>query len=135
MEFTMDVIEMAKELAQAITQDERCMHLQLSKATSDGDMELQKLIGEFNLIKIRLSVEYKKTPPDNKKLEKIQSELKHIYANIMRNPNMTEYTAAKEEMDKLLMHINSIIQMSISGEIDTDACGGNCEGCGGGCSH
>lgn len=127
----MEVIEKAKELAQTIMEDERCRRLQVARAANDNDIELQKLIGEFNLKKIALGAEFKKTPPDKEKAQKFENEMKELYAKIMANPTMAEYTQAKKDMDELLTHINSIIQMSVSGEVSEGSCSGNCEGCAG----
>lgn len=128
----MDVIEKAKELSMAIMQDERCIRLQNAKAANEADMELQKLIGEFNLKKIMLSAEYKKNPPDDAKLKAFEEELKDIYGKVMQNPHMAEFNAAKKQMDEMLGHINSIIQVAISGEVEQDGgCTGNCTGCAG----
>lgn len=128
----MDVIEKAKELSMAISQDERCVRLQVAKAANEADLSLQKQIGEFNLKKIMLSAEYKKTPPNDAKVKAFEEELRDIYANIMQNEHMAEFNAAKKDMDEMLTHINGIIQVAISGEVDNDSsCQGNCEGCSG----
>jgi cell fate (sporulation/competence/biofilm development) regulator YlbF (YheA/YmcA/DUF963 family) len=128
----MDVIEKAKELGVAITQDPRCVRLQVAKAANEADMELQKMIGEFNLKKIMLNAEYKKTPPDDARLKAFEEELRGIYGRILENDRMAEFNAAKKGMDEMLSHINGIIQVAISGEIDTPAgCSGSCEGCAG----
>jgi cell fate (sporulation/competence/biofilm development) regulator YlbF (YheA/YmcA/DUF963 family) len=128
----MDVIEKAKELSMAITQDERCIRMQVAKAANEADMPLQKFIGEFNLKKIMLNAEYKKTPPDDAKLKSLEEELRDIYAKIMENEHMAEFNAAKKGMDEMLGHINGIIQLAISGEVDSaDGCSGSCESCSG----
>jgi cell fate (sporulation/competence/biofilm development) regulator YlbF (YheA/YmcA/DUF963 family) len=128
----MDVIEKAKELSMAIMQDERCIRMQVAKTANEADIELQKLIGEFNLKKIMLGAEYKKNPPDDAKLKGFEDELKNIYKNIMENAHMSEFQLAKKDMDEMLAHINGIIQLAISGEIDdNEGCAGDCSSCSG----
>jgi cell fate (sporulation/competence/biofilm development) regulator YlbF (YheA/YmcA/DUF963 family) len=128
----MDVMEKARELSVAIMQDYRCIRMQVAKTANEADIELQKLIGEFNLKKIMLGAEYKKNPPDDAKLKAFEDELKDIYKNVMENAHMAEFNAAKKDMDEMLAHINGIIQLAISGEIDdNEGCGGDCAGCGG----
>lgn len=56
----MDVLEKARELAQAIAEDERCKRLQAAKIANDSDKELQDIIGEFNLKKLQLNNEFNK---------------------------------------------------------------------------
>lgn len=125
----MDVIEKAKELAMAIAQDERCVRLQGAKAENETDVGLQELIGKFNLKKMMLSGEYKKVPLDDAKLKALEEELRGIYADIMANPHMTAFNAAKKDMDDMLNHVNSIIQVAIDGEAETGGCTGSCESC------
>lgn len=129
----MDVIEKARELGQAIVEDERCKRLQVAKAANDNNANLQEMIGEFNLKKMQLNNEFNTNPDEQskEKFQRIEKELKDIYSKIMANETMIEYTAAKNDMDELVSHINSIIQVSISGEIDEDGCGGRCDSCSG----
>lgn len=128
----MGVIEKARELGEEIINDERCKRYRIAKAANDADPLLQDLIGEFNLKKLQLSNEFNKEQEkqSKEKIEQFQSELKAIYAKIMETESMKEFSAAKKDVDEMLSHINSIIQMSISGEADS-GCGGNCGSCSG----
>lgn len=128
----MDIIEKARELGQALMEDERCKRLQAAKAANDSDANLQELIGEFNLKKLQMNNEFNKNPEQQskEKLSALEQELKDVYNKIMATPSMVEFTAAKKDMDELIGHINSIIQMSVSGEVD-GSCSGNCASCGG----
>lgn len=125
----MDVIEKAKELAMAIAQDERCVRLQGAKAENETDTGLQELIGKFNIKKMMLSGEYKKAPLDDAKLKSLEEELRGIYAEIMANPHMAAFNSAKKDMDDMLGHVNSIIQVAVDGEAETGGCTGSCESC------
>jgi cell fate (sporulation/competence/biofilm development) regulator YlbF (YheA/YmcA/DUF963 family) len=130
----MSVIEKARELGQAIIEDERCQRLQSSKAANDNNVQLQEMIGEFNLKKMQLNNEFNTDleQQSKDKLAKIEQELKDLYAKIMATDSMIEFTNAKNDMDELIGHINSIIQVSISGEVDEDGgCGGSCDSCAG----
>lgn len=129
----MGVIEKARELGEAIMDDERCKRLQTAKAANDADPVLQDLIGDFNLKKLQLGNELKKEPEtqSKEKIEQFQKELKEIYGKIMSTESMKEFAAAKKDMDELVGHVNSIIQMSITGEVTGGDCGGNCSSCGG----
>lgn len=130
----MEVIEIARELGQALSEDKRCKRIQAAKAANDNDAELQELIGEFNLKKIQLNNEFNKDPEQQskEKMSKIEQELKDVYSKIMGTPGMVEFTEAKKDMDELIGHINSIIQMSVSGEVDQGGnCAGNCSSCAG----
>lgn len=127
----MGVIEKAQELGQALMEDERCKRLQLAKAANDNDAELQGLIGEFNLKKLQLNNEFnkKKEEQSKEKLTQVENELKEIYRKIMASKTMIEFTESKKDMDELIGHINSIIQLSVTGEVGGDSCGGECSSC------
>lgn len=130
----MEVIEIARELGQAIAEDGRCKRLQAAKAANDADAALQEQIHAFNLKQMQASAEMHKEPEkqDREKLGRLQSELKESYAAVMATPLMAEFAAAKKDMDELIGHINSIIQMSVTGEAgEGSACGGDCASCAG----
>ena len=132
----MDIIKMARDLGKAIQQDERYLKLQLARQSSDEDEELQNMIGEFNLKRMAINNEAQKDPRDEEKIKTLNEELRHVYAQIMMNANMTAYNVAKEEMDALLQRVNAIISQSSEGEDPETAdyspsCGGDCSGCSG----
>jgi cell fate (sporulation/competence/biofilm development) regulator YlbF (YheA/YmcA/DUF963 family) len=130
----MGVIEKARELGQEIMEDARCIRLQTAKAANDADTVLQEMIGEFNLKKLQLNNEFNKPQEEQSKERMAQTEkdLKEVYGRIMQNKAMAEFTEAKKDMDELVGHINAIIQMSISGEVEeSGGCAGDCGGCSG----
>ncbi|MGX8711198.1 YlbF family regulator [Clostridium sp. KNHs216] len=133
----MDIISLAREIGKEIQKDSRYLNMQLAKQNSDDDQQLQDLIGEFNLKRMAINNEAQKPEQDSDKMQVLNQELRHIYAQIMQNPNMTAYNKAKEEMDALLQRVSAIIGQSADGEDPetTDyvesSCGGNCSSCGG----
>lgn len=128
------IIELAKDLGHELQQDDRFIRTQLAQAAADEDAALQELIGEFNLKRIAVNNETNKEDKDPEKLQKLDGELRDVYAKIMANDNMAAYQAAKTELDKLVNRIGAIITLSAQGQ-DPDeepqGCGGNCSGCAG----
>ncbi len=133
----MDIIELARELGREIQKDERYLALQVARQTSDEDQELQNLIGEFNLKRMAINNEAGKPDRSDEKMKTLNEELRHCYAQIMMNPSMTAYNAAKEQMDALLQRVNAIISQSAEGgdpdtaDYEESSCGGDCSGCSG----
>ena len=123
----MDIITMARELGKLIQQDERYKRIDAAKKANDEDEKLQELIAKFNLKRSELSVEMSQ---ENKNPEKA------LYQEVMANPNMAEFNAAKAEVDGMMNFISTILYGSVNGE-DPDtiemqaSCGGNCSGCSG----
>ena len=134
----MTVIEMARELGKALQEDERYKKYQETKVKNDNDVDLQNLIGDFNIKRMQLNQEMQKKEKDAEVMKKLDSELKDIYAKIMGNSNMAEFTAAQEKLEKLISSVNYIISMAASGEDpmicpeeQPAGCGGSCSTCGG----
>ncbi|MBE6763591.1 MAG: YlbF family regulator [Ruminococcaceae bacterium] len=133
----MDVLlEMAKEMGEALQQDERYVALQMAQAKADEDKALQDLIGEFNLKRMALATESEKDEPDEEKLHKLDADLHEVYSRVMANESMQAYNTARIAIDQLLNGIQRILTLSAQGEdphsIDTEhSCGGNCGSCGG----
>lgn len=133
----MDMIQLARELGKAIQQDERYLRLQKAKQASDNDQKLQELIGEFNLKRMAINNEASKSERSEEKLQQLNTELRHTYAEIMKNDNMTAYNEAREALDAVMKRVNAIIALSAEGEdpetadLDESSCGGSCSSCAG----
>lgn len=131
------LIEMAKEMGEAIQMDERFIRTQMAQAAADEDEELQGMIGEFNLKRLAVNNEYGKDDKDEEKIARLNEELREVYARLMENPHMKAYQEAKNELDGVMGRINRILMLSAQGEdpdgADTEGagCSGNCGACGG----
>lgn len=134
----MTVIELARELGKALQEDERYKKYQEAKEKNDKDVELQNMIGDFNVKRMQLNQEMQKEEKDAEAMQKLDGELKEIYTKIMANPNMAEFNTAQGAVDKLLNSVNFIISMATNGEDPMTcpeeqpaSCGGSCSTCGG----
>ncbi|HCA29353.1 MAG TPA: YlbF family regulator [Ruminococcaceae bacterium] len=129
------ILEMAKELAYEMQNDQRFLRTQLAQSAADDDDDLQSLIGEFNLKRVALSTEMSNEDKDNEKIQTLDTEIRDVYARMMENRNMKAYQQAKGELDRLVKNIVTIITVSAQGEdpdsIQDPGCGGSCEGCSG----
>lgn len=129
------VIELARQLGHALQEDERYLEYIKAKQANDENMELQELIGNFNLKRIAINNAVNEENQDEEKVAKLNQELREIYTRIMDNQTMQKYNAAKTEMESLVNHINTIINMCANGEnpdtVDPSACTGSCSTCGG----
>ena len=134
----MTVIEKARELGALIQQDERYAAYYAAKEANDKDEDLQNMINEFNMKRLQLNSEMSKADRDEAKISEIDEAIKHLYAEIMKNANMTNYNKAKNDMDSMLNQINMIITYSANGEDPMtcpseapSGCSGSCSSCGG----
>lgn len=136
----MDVIAKARELGAALQQDERYTKLMEAQKANEADTALNELIAKIQLVQMSFQHEAAKEDKNEQKLEAYDKEFGEIYTQIMANPNMQAYEAARGEIDKLMQYINSIFALCLQGEDPATcephtehdhSCGGECASCGG----
>ncbi len=131
----MDIIEMARALGKAIQQDERYIRLSLARDNNDNDEKLQEMIGNFNLKRVEVNQEAARPDKDQAKLDQLNESIRALYKEIMENPNMAEFNAAKEEIDSLMNFVNQILVLSVNGQdpdtVEQSSCTGSCATCAG----
>ena len=133
----MDEILKQTRILGKLIQNEECFKSYIAaKEKNDADEQLQKHIGDFNLIKMNLDNELSKEVKDEEKLKAINSDLRRVYADIMANESMQAFGTAKKELDTLISAIYSVLVKCAGGEDPETAefetaCGGDCSSCGG----
>ena len=137
MDKIMDIIEKARELGKLIQQEESYIALQKAQADADADMELQNLIGDFNMKRMSINNEASKKDKDSDKLALLNSQMREDYSKIMSNKNMIAYNEAKDAFDMVANRVLAIVQQSAEGadpetaDYSTSSCSGSCSTCGG----
>lgn len=132
----MDIIEKARELGRLIQEEDSYKKLQDAQKNADADMELQRLIGEFNLKRMSINNEASKKR-DQEKLSKLNTEMREAYSQIMSNENMIAYNDAKAAFDVVANRVLAIVQQSAEGadpetaDYSQSSCSGSCATCGG----
>ena len=133
----MDIIEKARELGKLIQQEESYIALQKAQADADADMDLQNLIGDFNMKRMSINNEASKKDKDSDKLALLNSQMREDYSKIMSNKNMIAYNKAKDAFDMVANRVLAIVQQSAEGadpetaDYSTSSCSGSCSTCGG----
>ena len=133
----MDIIEKARELGKLIQQEESYIALQKAQADADADMDLQNLIGDFNMKRMSINNEASKKDKDSDKLALLNSQMREDYSKSMSNKNMIAYNEAKDAFDMVANRVLAIVQQSAEGadpetaDYSTSSCSGSCSTCGG----
>lgn len=133
----MDIIEKARELGKLIQQEESYIALRKAQADADADMDLQNLIGDFNMKRMSINNEASKKDKDSDKLALLNSQMREDYSKIMSNKNMIAYNEAKDAFDVIANRVLAIVQQSAEGadpetaDYSTSSCSGSCSTCGG----
>ena len=131
-----NVIEKTRELGKLIQQDARYKAYVAAREKNDNDPELQKMISEFNDLRVELAGEMSKDDKDAEKLTQLDDDIKTLYGNIMGSELMMEFETAKAAMDTMLSQINTVITQCANGEDPdtcpvTTGCTGSCDSCAG----
>lgn len=132
----MDTISMARELGKMIQQEEAYIKLNNARVNADNDAQLQELIGKFNLKRMDINNEASKTDRNEERMQTLNQEMRQVYADIMKNENMTAYNEAKTAFDAIIQRVLAIVSQSAEGEdpetTDYSAgCSGSCSTCSG----
>lgn len=131
----MDIIELTRQLGAAIQQTEEYKRFMAAKEKNDADEQLQKQIGDFNLLKMQLDAEHEKESKDEAKILEINEQIVALYNEIVSGEAMSEYNAAYEAYRTLTDKISNILLMCENGEdpatCEPSSCTGNCSSCGG----
>ena len=98
----MTIIEMAREMGKLIQQSDEYKALMDARTASDNDEELQKQIGEFNLVRMKLEIESGKPEPDQARISELNEQLMSIYTAVMESENMVAFNSAKDVIDHLM---------------------------------
>ena len=132
----MDIIEMTRKLGVEIQQQEVFKNYIKAKAANDNDVELQDMIGQFNVIRMQLDQLLSADEKDGDKVKELNSQLKDTYTAIMGRESMMNYNIAKGELDVLVNQINAIIEHTLDGDDPMTCdiasnCTGSCSTCSG----
>lgn len=132
----MDIIEMTRKLGVEIQQQEVFKNYIKAKAANDNDVELQDMIGQFNVIRMQLDQALSADEKDADKVKELNAQLKDTYTAIMGRESMMNYNIAKGELDVLVNQINAVIEHALDGDdpLTCDIasnCTGSCSTCSG----
>lgn len=135
----MNVIELTRQLGEAIQQDEKYIAFTAAKRANDEDMALNALIGKLNLVQMAYQNESGKESPDEQKLSDMDKEFQSLYGEIMLNENMKNYETRKQELDDMMNYLIGILSQCVNGAdpatcepvSETGDCTGSCSTCGG----
>lgn len=132
----MTVLEAVRNLGDAIQKDERFIRYAKAKIAYETDQAMLDKIGEFNTIRMNLDNEMTSENADEEKKKELNQKLRDVYSEIMSNPIMVEFNAAKADVDTMINDVNSVIMQCLEGADPATCepevhCSGSCSTCGG----
>lgn len=128
----MNVIEMAKQLGEAISGSDEFLRYKAAEDAYHNDAQAQKLTEEYGKKSEELTKELTKDGITPSEMIKIRQQMTAEYGALLLNPVIKEFLTAKGEAEKLLSEVNGIIHFYVTGEEEQQGgCSGNCSSCGG----
>lgn len=135
----MDIIEMTRELAKKLQQEDAYILLNTTQKAVEDDDELQEAIADFNMKRYELTQEVTKKDRDDAKVDELDKTVRKMYDEITNNEKMVAYNNAQDEFNDMFEYVLHILQMAATGD-DPDSiekpeqgggCSGDCSSCGG----
>ncbi len=123
------VEEKARELGQAIIEDERFVAYKKAEIAQASDEQLQELLKSYEACRSAL-IEANQNGASEDVIKGLSSELDEKYKALIGNENMMAFMQARQSVEQLLSQVNGIIDFYVTGE-EPHSCGGNCSSCGG----
>lgn len=126
----MDIINLAKELGEAIADSGEMKRLKSGDISLQGDQKAMTLMKEYKQLQIEL-VRASKEKRDIETIDDIKEMLIKKQQQLYDYEITNEYLEAKSKFDRLMKNINDVISFAITGEeqCTPDKCG-SCGGCG-----
>ena len=135
----MDIIEMTRELAKKLQQEDAYILLNTTQKAVEDDDALQEAIADFNMKRYELTQEVTKKDRDDAKVDELYKTVREMYDEITNNEKMVAYNNAQDEFNDMFEYVLHILQMAATGD-DPDSiekpeqgggCSGDCSSCGG----
>ena len=135
----MDIIEMTRELAKKLQQEEAYILLNTTQRAVEEDDALQEAIADFNMKRYELTQEVTKKDRDDAKVDELDKLVRQMYDDITNNEKMAAYNKAQDEFNDMFEYVLHILQMAATSD-DPDSiekpeegsgCSGDCGSCGG----
>lgn len=135
----MDIIEMTRELARKLQQEDSYILLNTTQQAVEDDEALQEAIADFNMKRYALTQEVTKKDRDDEKIDELDKLVRGMYDDITNNEKMVAYNNAQDDFNEMFEYVLHILQMAATGD-DPDSiekpeagsgCSGDCSSCGG----
>ena len=126
------IIKLARELGEALKESKEYITFCETRDTMKKNAALKEKLDEFKIQKSVLEVENEKENPDEHIVDVVSARLEVLYGEITKNPDMSAYTKAEEDLNILMTAINMTISSYIGAENYANAADSNEEG---GCTH
>ena len=129
----MDVIELAKQLGEALTVSDEFLRYRAAEDAYHNDAEALRLTEEYGKKSEEMAKELSKEGITPSEMIKIRQKMSAEYGALCLNPVIKEFLESKQAAEALLSEVNGIIHFYVTGEEEHQhgGCSGDCSACGG----
>ena len=127
-----EVMQKAQELAEAIVESSIYQRMHAAELQVNKDEEAVKAVAEF--VEKRQAVEtvLAQSDMDHELLAQAGEEMEEAEKHLNEVPLVKEMQEARRDFTQMMVNVNRILRLVVTGETD-DGCSGDCSGCSGGC--
>lgn len=126
-----EILDLAKTVGEAISSSSEMERLNKAKDAQDASEEAQKLIGEYNLVRLNVMQRVQNEEDQSEEnMKKYQTEMAEAFDKLMQNDIIKEFVEANDAVDTLVNQVKNIIDYCVTGETE---CTSDCSTCGGAC--
>lgn len=126
----MEIFELAKQLGEALKNDERLIELEKAKKDYNSNGDLQRQLLEYEVQQKALQNEMVKEEKDTHFIDIINKRITELYKSITEDPVFNKLNEIQAEVNDLMNEVNRTITMTITGEDPAaDSCTHNCSSC------
>jgi len=122
----MDILNKAMELGEMIADSSELKRLKESETRLDSDEHAKTLMAEYKGLQVEL-VRATKSKIESAALEEIKERLINKQSELNEYKTTDEFLQAKDDFDKLMNNVNSVITYAMTGEEQCSS--GNCGSC------
>ena len=112
----MDIIEMTRELAKKLQQEDAYILLNTTQKAVEEDDALQEAIADFNMKRYELTQEVTKKDRDDEKVDELDKLVRKMYDDITNNEKMVAYNKAQDDFNEMFEYVLHILQMAATGD-------------------
>ncbi len=129
----MTIYEVAHQLGQMLAQSEEFTDMVAANEARLTDDIAQKLMDKYAEAKDSIEERAQQPGLTREDMMELRKEMEAETDKLMRNATVSNYINACYAFEGVMREVNGIIGLYISP--GDDECGGDCDGCGGGCCH
>ena len=127
----MDIMDMAKDLGQAIAESKEMRDMKTAETIQAGDKEAQELIKNYNIAAMEAAKKMRAEGITKEQAESIRQELGEEFLKLEQNQNILNYISSKKTFEDMVKNVNGVLSYYITGKEQSGCSESGCGGCSG----